>query len=256
MRKFAGLIVQEHRHYGLFNYVMAGLVGIIVFLGPVLIVQLFPNPINYDTNYVRVIMAIIAAFLITILSIAMFSSSLNRDIKTKELWLHNSQSIYTLIGAKIVYHILSLITLNFIAFLGFFFVGDLIEGTFMQYLIFGIACLIHVVLIYIFFTVVVLFLTGLNTQLARYIGKISYAVMLITVIFLMELLNRLPEVTLLQVGRVQMSILNQYLPSFADRGINFSLFFDFYLVEEIVASAIFVFIYMVSCKWIERVITR
>ncbi|RKJ59892.1 hypothetical protein D7X33_28745, partial [Butyricicoccus sp. 1XD8-22] len=79
-----------------------------------------------------------------------------------------------------------------IAFIGFFFVGDLIVGTIMQYLIFGIACLIIVTMTYLFFIVVVLFLTGLKTQLARYIGKLSYVVMFITVILLLELLNRLP----------------------------------------------------------------
>ncbi|RKJ59896.1 hypothetical protein D7X33_28740, partial [Butyricicoccus sp. 1XD8-22] len=111
MRKFVGLIGQEHRHYGLFNYVMAGLVGLVVFLGPVVIAQVFPNENYYDVNNIRFGMTIIAAVFIGILSIAMFTSSLNRDIKTKELWLHNNQTIYALIGAKIVYHGISLIVL-------------------------------------------------------------------------------------------------------------------------------------------------
>ncbi|KGR91577.1 hypothetical protein CD30_04515 [Ureibacillus massiliensis 4400831 = CIP 108448 = CCUG 49529] len=256
MRKFVGLIGQEHRHYGLFNYVMAGLVGLVVFLGPVVIAQVFPNENYYDVNNIRFGMTIIAAVFIGILSIAMFTSSLNRDIKTKELWLHNNQTIYALIGAKIVYHGISLIVLNIIAFIGFFFVGDLIVGTIMQYLIFGIACLIIVTMTYLFFIVVVLFLTGLKTQLARYIGKLSYVVMFITVILLLELLNRLPNFTFLQIGKVQLSSLNAYLPTFADTKMDISLFHDFYLVEEIVASLVFILIYILSCKWIERVITR
>ncbi|BDH62822.1 hypothetical protein MTP04_29520 [Lysinibacillus sp. PLM2] len=256
MNKFLGLVIQEHRHYGLFNYVMAGLVGLVVFLGPVVILQIFPSEHTYNVNNIRFVMTIVAAFFIGILSIFVFTSSLNRDIKSKELWLHNSQSIYTLIGAKVVYHAISLIVLNVIAFIGFFFVGDLIVGTILQYLILGIACLIIVMLTYLFFIVVVLFLTGLKTQLARYIGKLSYVVMFITVILLLELLNRLPNFTFLQIGKVQLSNLNDYLPIFTVSEIGLSLFHDFYLVEEIVASLVFILIYILSCKWIERVITR
>ncbi len=189
MKKFFGLLVHEHRHYALFNYVMAGLVGIVVFLGPVLIVQFFPNVNYYDIPEIRLTMSMLAASLVWILSIAVFIGSLNRDIKTKELWLHNSQSIYALIGAKVVYHGISLIALSFIAFIGLFFVGDLIVGTMMQYLIFGFACLFIVMMIYIFFIVFVLFLYALNTQFARYIGKLSYVVMFVAAILLIELIE-------------------------------------------------------------------
>lgn len=256
MKKFAGMIVQEHRQYALFNYVMAGLVGIVVFLGPVVIGQLFLNSNDYNVNVVRFTMSIIAASLVCLLSIGMFSSSLNRDIKTKELWLHNSQSIYALIGSKAIYHGLSLIALSVIPFIGLFFVGDLIVGTLLQYLVFGIASLFLVIFIYIFFMGVVLFLTALNTQLARYIGKLSYVVMFISVIVLLELQNRLPSITFLQIGKVQFEFYNIYLPTFANNEIYFSLFSDFYIVEEIVSSAVFILIYILSCKWIERVITR
>ncbi|RKJ51336.1 hypothetical protein D7X33_32320, partial [Butyricicoccus sp. 1XD8-22] len=85
---------------------------------------------------------------------------------------------------------------------------------------------------------------------------LSYVVMFITVILLLELLNRLPNFTFLQIGKVQLSSLNAYLPTFADTKMDISLFHDFYLVEEIVASLVFILIYILSCKWIERVITR
>lgn len=256
MNKFLGLVIQEHRHYTLFNCVMAGLVGIFVFLGPVVIEQLFPNPEFYDGNYIRLILTMIAGSLTWILSVCMFSSSLNRDIKTKELWLHNSQSIYALIAAKVIYHAMSLVGLSFIAFIGFFLVGDLIVGTIMQYMALGIACLILVILIYSFFIAVILFVTALTNQLARYIGKLSYAVMLITVIIIVEIFNRFPSFTFLQFGKVELSIFDKYLPTFADRALDVRLFFDFYILEEVVMAAVVILIYLVSCKWIERVSTR
>ncbi|CAM5214317.1 hypothetical protein UACE39S_05497 [Ureibacillus acetophenoni] len=256
MNKFFGLVIQEHRYYTMSNVVMAGLVGIFIFLGPLAIIQIFPNTGHYDVNNIRMIFTMIAGSLVWIFSIAMFSSSLNRDIKTKELWLHNSQSIYSLIGAKVIYHCISMIALGIVAFTGFFFVGDLIVGTLMQYLVFGIACFILVFAFYLFFIVVILFVTALNNQLARYIGKLSYVVMLITVMLILEIINRLPNFTLVQFGKVESSFFNQYLPTFSDRSMNVNLYFDFYIVEEIVMTMVLILLYVVSCKWIERVSTR
>lgn len=256
MKKFFGLLVQEYRYYALFNYGLAGLVGIVVFLGPVLIVQLFPNTTYYNIPDVRLSMSMVAAVSIVLFSVGLFSSSLNRDIKSKELWLHNSQSIYTLIGAKLIYHGLTMIALCFIPYIGLFFVGELIEGTFLQYVVFGFAGLFLAVMMYIFLIVIGLILIALNTQLARYIGKFSYVVLFVAVLLMIEVLNRLPELSFLQIGKVPLSNLNEYLPTFANNKISMSLYFDFYLVEEIVMTALVVLFYMLSCKWIERVITR
>ncbi|HWL23241.1 MAG TPA: hypothetical protein VNR38_05760 [Ureibacillus sp.] len=256
MKKFTGLLVQEHRHFGLSNYLIAGLTAIFVFLGPELIYKVFQDQMQSDVSGIRFMMTILAAALVGLNSIVMFSSSLNRDIKTKELWLHNSQSMYTLIGAKIVYHGLSLITLCFIAFLGLFFVGGLIVGTLWQYLIFGIACLIITILFYIFFIAVVLFLIALNTQISRYLGKLSYILVVVIGVFLLELLERFPTISFLKIGRVPLSNFNAYLPTFADRQLGINLYFDFYFVEVVVIGAIVIAIYLLMCKWMERVITR
>lgn len=256
MKKFFGLLVQEYRHYALLNYGLAALIGIFVFIGPIVIVQVFPNSPYYNVPDVRLSLIMVSVFAILILSVGMFSSSLNREMKTKELWLHNSQSIYTLIGAKLIYHGLTMIALCFIPYIGLFFVGDLIEGTVLQFLMFGIAGLFFASMIYIFFIVICLFYIALNTQMARYIGKLSYVVMLLAFLFMIEVLNRLPNLPFLQMGKVPMSNLNEYLPTFADNKIAISVYFDFYLVEEFVMTGILILIYMLSCKWIERVITR
>lgn len=256
MKKFFGLLVQEYRHYALLNYGLAALIGIFVFIGPIVIVQVFPNTPYYNVPDVRLSLIMVSVVSIVLLSIGMFSSSLNRDMKTKELWLHNSQSIYTLIGAKLIYHGLAMIALCFIPYIGLFFVGDLIEGTLLQYLMFGIAGLFLVSMMYIFLIVICLFFIALNTQLAQYIGKFSYVVMLVSFLFMIEIFNRLPSLPFLQIGKVPLSHLNEYLPTFAENRISISLYFDFYIVEEIVMTGIIILIYMMSCKWLERVITR
>ncbi|KGR78226.1 hypothetical protein [Ureibacillus manganicus] len=193
MQKFLGLLVQEYRNYALFNYGLAALIVIVVFLGPLLVVQFFPNTAYYNVPDVRLSMSMVAAVSIVLLSVGLFSSSLNRDIKLKELWLHNSQSIYSLVGAKLIYHGLTMIALCFIPYIGLFFVGDLIVGTFLQYLVFGFAGLFLAITMYIFFIVITLLWIALNTQLSRYIGKLSYVVLFIAVLFIIELLNRLPN---------------------------------------------------------------
>lgn len=256
MKKFVGLLKQEYRYYSLTYFITLVLTAVFVILGPELLVQFFRNQITSHVTQIRFTLTIIAASLVWIFSLVMFASSLQRDMKIKDLWLHNSQSIYALIGAKIVSHGVGLLALSFIASIGFLFVGDLIVGTPMQYLILGVNFLILIIMVYIFFIVICLVMIALNKQLSIYIGKVSYFVMLIAAFLLFDLIDRLPNFTFLQIGRIPLSNMNVYLPTFAYTEFDVSLFFDFYLVEEIVMIAVIILIYMLSCKWIERVITR
>ena len=255
MKKFLGLLQQEHRQYAVFNYVLAGLIGIVIFIGPILLVEVLLEG-RFKVEDVRFPITIIVAMFTIVLSIGLFLSSLRNDIRRKELWLHNPQSIYALIGVKALYHGISLILLNVVTFCGSFFVGDIIVGTLKEYIVLAIACLYIGIIVYMFLLVVALFLFAVNKQFARYIGKLSYIVMFLTIILLLELLNRFANVAFLNIGHVSLSNLNDYLPTFNKNKVDLSLFIDFYVVEEIVVSVVFIFIYMLLCKWIERMITR
>ena len=255
MKKFLGLLQQEHRQYAVFNYVLAGLIGIVIFLGPIVLVQVLKEG-QFKAEYLRFPITIIVAMFTVVLFIGLFISSLRNDIRRKELWLHNPQSIYALISVKALYHGICLILLNVITFCGLFFVGDIIVGTLTEYLVMAFACLYIGIIVYFFLIVVALFLFAINKQTARYIGKFSYIVMFLTIILLLELLNRFANITFLNIGHVSISSLNAYLPTFKKSDLEVSLFIDFYVVEEIVVSVVFIFIYMLLCKWIERMITR
>ena len=253
MKKFVSLVKREHAQYGTNSYIMAVLVLLAISIGPIAIEKLAPKFPSVD---IRFFLIVACVGLIVIYSIAMATASLNKDIKVKEIWLHNTESIYKLIGVKVIYQGLVMLVINCLLFFGFFFTGDLIKGSFSEYIVFAAFYLYLIIVIYTFFTIIVLFYHACNSQMYAWIGKLGYVVTFVVLFFVFRALDYLPELTFLQVGHVQVEQLNKYLPIFSKDEFTFTGFIDFYILEELFYTVLLIGAYVVACKWIEKVITR
>lgn len=254
MKKFVGLFELEHRHYATFYYVIAGLVLMTVFLGPLALHYFYPH---ITVEIFRLGGVLFVASILFALVIGKLIASFNREVKVKEIWLHNSSSIYTLVGSKILFHAVALTVLEAVAFVGLFFVGDLIEGTVLEYSVLALMSFVLAIMIYALAVIFIFVFYVLNLQMARYVRKWSNVVMFIAILLFFKVFDWLPTITILKVGEIDMSKLNSYLPiSPGNRDPMVKLFTNFYMLEEIVFSLILIVIYLATCKWFERVITR
>ena len=252
MKKFWGLLKREY----LLNRANSYSMLVILLFSLVFI----PIGVEYNSNYnvesIRAIIVLGSAIIIGGYAIIMTIISINKDVKIKDLWLTNSQSIYRLVGVKAVYQLVVMFILSAVNFIALFFVDDIIKGTATQFLTLLVLYFYTILACFALFTIIGILCNSFLKQLSFWIGKLSYIVGVVVLFFLFRLLEYLPTLEFLQIGRVRISDLNDSLPTFNESYISFGGFIDFYIVEELFYIGIFAGIYVIGCKWLERVITR
>lgn len=253
MKQFIGLLKMEHRHLGGTYMVLAALSLIALYIAPYGFVYFFPHLI---VEHVRFMILIPLAILNYLAGIVLFGSSLKRDIKVKDIWLHSASTMYMLVGVKMVYQLIGLIIVEACVFSGFFFIGDLVEGTILEFIVFALFSTVLTIFFYVFLIVFVYFFIVLYLQGARFVGKFSIVIMLGAMIVYFKILEWLPTETPLQVGKVDFSWLENYMPNFGNDVDVTVVFSSLYIVEELFMWAVLIAIFMGTSKWLERVLTR
>ncbi|MER1956881.1 MAG: hypothetical protein ABS942_05860 [Solibacillus sp.] len=253
MKQFIGLLKMEHRHLGVTYLVLAALSLIALYIAPLGIVYYYPHLV---VEHVRFTSLIPLAILNYLAGIVLFRSSLKRDIKVKDIWLHSASTMYMLVGVKMVYQLIGLIIVEACVFSGFFFIGDLVEGTILEFIVFALFSTVLTIFFYVFLIVFVYFFIVLNLQGKRYIGKFSIILMLGALLVYFKILEWLPTETPLQVGKVDFSWLENYMPNFGNDVDVTVVFSSLYIVEELFMWAVLIAIFMGTSKWLERVLMR
>ena len=254
MNKFWGLFKREHLLHSSNSYSMlVVLLFSLVFL-PIGI-EHYDN--NYDAETVRVFVVFGSAMVLVGYAIIMTIGSINKDVKIKDIWLPNSQSIYRLVGAKVIYQLAVMLLLSTANFIALFFVDDILEGTTTQFLTLFVFYFYIMLGFFTVYTVIGIVFNSFFKQLSLWIGKLSYIVGVVILFFILQSLDYfLPSLKFLQIGHVSLSKLYEFFPIFNDSSIYLDEFIDFYIVEEIFFIGVLVLLYVIGCKWLERVITR
>lgn len=247
MKAFIGLLEKER-----IRYLSVGIIGLVfslfaVWLGPILLHRYNSHFIVYNSRFFIVVAVVV---LTALFSLFYFITSVKRDVKQKELWLHNRQSISTLIFAKFLYQGIQMIVICAVAFIGFFFVGEEIVGTFSQKIFFYGTCIYYVISAYLVFGLIALFFEIVRLQLRRLIKKGST---IITIIIIIVIIDILPD-DFLPYWKISDESLRQIFPQFKNGTT--AMFFDIYLAEELFTFVMYIVFYIVTCKWLERVLTR
>lgn len=253
MKQFIGLYKMEHRYHAVMYTVVAALTLIVLFIVPYAVVYYLPHLLIEEVRFTSIIPLVILNFIAVSV---LFVSGLKRDTNMKDIWLHNASTIYMLVGVKIVYHLTALIIVEAFVFSGFFFIGDLVEGTLFEFIVFALFSGVFISFLYILSIVFVYFFTVLYLQGARFVGKFSIVIMFAAIVIYLRILEWLPEETPLQVGKVSLSWLENYMPSFGHDVDVTVLFSGMYIVEELFMWAVLIIIFIGTSKWLERVLTR
>lgn len=255
MRKFLSLLKREWHLYKIWPFI-ALLVGV-VFIG---ILPIFEYRFNnsFSEEDLRFQVMIIGVFFLGAVMPFQFIFSIRRDIRTKELWLHNSSSILVLIGVKLVYTLIWVMLMSFLYTIPFYFLEEIVTGTvisifWMQLLIISILfvlCILTCGIALLFY--------ALYLQLKRYI---SYGSLLVTGVLFGSFLFGVDKVTtsdlykqVLYHGEISLSVIERNMPEFKNG--TFLLLGDMYIFEELVVWLLMVLCFIAASKWIERVVTR
>jgi len=244
-----GLFKYEYDHYGLLNIITLGLAIFAMSLVPVMFEQ-------YDDKYIstniRLVMVPLTVGVVFLTSLVLLVASINKDIKMKELWLHNSQSIYRLIGVKVLFHGLVMITINVIPYIGYYFT-DVITGTISEYFILYFYYLFVLVVLYISGTLIALLHLAVYQQISKFIGKLSVVVTFVIFILLINLIEKIPT-NYLEVGKISLLKLQEFAVGFP--GLEVTVISEIYILQLLFDFIVSIIIYMLICKWIERLAMR
>lgn len=251
MKAFNGLLKKERFDYLGTGFGLLGIVLILIWLAPIAIHRYFDSTSIHHNRYVLVVVCFILIIMVGLLY--QFMGSLNRDISRRELWLHNQQSIVKLVFAKAVYQGIQTILLCSVSFIGFFFVGEEVVGSMKQMLVFYMFSMYIVLAAYVSFSLMLLCFFALNIQLNRYIGKLSGFITFIGGVAFITLSGDTPS-HFLPYWKISTEPIIANLPQFNNETILIAQ--ELYLVEGFAYLLFFIFLFVLACKWIERVITR
>ena len=244
-----GLFKYEYAHYGMLNIITLGLAIFAVSLVPVMFEQ-------YDDKYIstniRLVMVPTTVGFVFLTSLVLLVGNINKDIKMKELWLHNSQSIYRLIGVKVIFHGLVMITINIIPYIAYYFT-DVITGTIFEYFVLYFYYLFVLVVLYIAGTLIALFHLAVYQQISKFIGKLSVVVTFVLFILIMEVIDNSPT-NYLEVGKISLLKLQEFAVGFP--GLEVTIISEVYILQLLFDFIVSIIIYMLICKWIERLAMR
>lgn len=250
MKAFIGLLQKERIRYlsvGVIGFVFAVLA---VWLGPIILHRYNGNVSVYNSRFIIVIIVTVISVL---QSLIFFITSVKRDTKQKDLWLHNHQSIYTLIFVKFLYHGVQMFLTTAAVLLGFFFVGNEVVGSIAQIIFFYGSCLYYVVCAYIVSGIIGLSFFTIDLQMKKFVKRGSILLTIIVFFGIIRLFSLLPE-KVLPYWKISNEWLQKIYPEF-ENGTSV-MFYEIYLADELFSMVMLIVIYVVICKWLERVMTR
>lgn len=257
MKKIVSLIKKEW-HTNKLWWIFIVLFGFVfIWLLPPLIGHFSKSTLNsQEMRNLNLFITFISLLLIPIIQLHV---SLHRDIKQKDIWLHNPSSIFTLIGAKWLFVLLALIITSFLLFSGFFFLGNYIIGKWWQIVLLISVLTFLETVFYVAFSMLSLLFYALYLQVKRYIGRFSLFVVFAITILFVWLLGKLPENFLeFPYGKIPTDWIFTNLPTFTSSSIEitYDIHFNLYFTNFIVDILLFIICFTGSSKWIEKVITR
>lgn len=205
-----------------------------------------------SSGEMRTVLIFISLLLFFILPIIQLHASLNNDIKQRDIWLHNPSKIFTLIGAKWAFVLITLVSTSLFCFLGFFFLGDNLVGTWQQIVLLIVFLTLFEVYCYVIFSNLFLLLFAFYLQIKRYIGQFSLFITFLLIILFFWFL-KVGKIHL-PYGKIPTDWIYDHLPTFKSSEIFIEL--ELYYADLIISFIILTIFYIIGCKWIEKVITR
>ncbi len=254
MKKFISLLKMEHHDFKAW-YVIYLLLSIIsIYILPSVMKQF--TSLMMSVIEIRITFIIISLAILVLLGIIQFISSMRMSLKSKELWLHNSSSIITLLGAKLLYPLFALTGSTVMISSGFYFLGDLLEGTFIQMMNLNLFIMLAMLYGYFLFACVVTIIYAFSKQLKRYIGGFSVLVTFILTMIILTSSDHLPNEGLLAFGKITIDNFENYFPRVTSDMVELTFTMDVYIVQEIALLLFLLACFAIGAKWIERVITH
>ncbi|WP_431027931.1 hypothetical protein [Lysinibacillus sp. LZ02] len=256
MKKFVSLVKKEWHDYKLWLILLIFAGAFFIGVLPTFADRL-PNLVLSPSD-VRLTAIFMGGTVLYFVATIQFILSIRRDIKMKEIWLHSTRRITTLIGAKFCFSVIWVTALSFIYGLASYFVGDALQGEIQQLIFFHMMYVLLAFLFVILFTVTALVFYAIYLQLKRYIGLASIVVTGISFFLYIYIFVKWTESVnygeIMYVGEVSLAPLEKFFPSMY-RGETFVVG-HVYVMEELFSIVLLVGCFIVASKWIERVITR
>ena len=256
MGKFVSLVKKEWHEYKLWAFLMV-FVGLF-FIG---ILPMFADRLpnwRLAQDDVRLAILFVAVGGLYFTASIQFIISLRKDIRMKEIWLHNSRGILTLIGAKSCFTICWGTVISIIYGVASYFLGDALYGELYQLIFFHLMVVVLSFYTITLFTVTALVFYTIYLQIKRYIGIASIVVtgilFFLSIYVMDKLTTSILYEKLLYIGEVSLDSLEKFFPvAFNDPA---PIVVHLYIFEEIFITAFLVACFIAASKWIERVITR
>ncbi|WP_042473230.1 hypothetical protein [Bacillus ndiopicus] len=244
--------------------VVRGNVFVLLVVGPLLVLGV-PYIIDKNVETSMGLNELIIMFLFFAISLGVMATptqyitSIRMDVNRKEVWLHSPQSIYCLLGAKALFSICMFIIFTFVVFCsGFIMVSAQLEWPIFKAFIASIAMTISLtglqLLILAYMHVFYIF----YLQLKCYIGKLAVVITVPFAIFVGYILTKIEDSAwfraIVQHGYISLEPIENYLqPS------NHDVFFyvgSIYLVQLVFYALCITVLFIVSSKWLEKVVSQ
>ena len=183
-----------------------------------------------------------------------FLRSMSLDVRQKEIWLHNSSSMYELVGVKIIFTSISMAVSALLYTIQFYFLKPFLTGTLE---IFNLQLLISFFMgtIALAILVLLLFAFAFHKTMQHYIKGFAIITSVAFMIVVPKILGDIALLDALEVFPLSIAFLENYLPKFYSE----SLYVDFgeiYLGSELFLWALTAVGFVLACKWTEKVITK
>lgn len=252
-----GLLLKEWMLYKTWLFGSA-VMGIGVLILPIILERYLITEI--PVQEIRLVLMFVMLGFSVVNILIQFSISLNSDNAKKEMWLHNSHSMQTLIGAKFLFSLVIYFLGNiFITTAGIYFLSDLFLGSFAHLLNLQLLLIVLMLFVGIIGNVAWLFFWTIYLEGKNWIGKFSLittvAIFFLLTSYLPKLFSFLSLDKILKQGEISLKFIEDYLPSITIS--NFILELDsIFILEELFSWIIFILLFWFICKWLEKVVTR
>ncbi|WP_369436032.1 hypothetical protein [Lysinibacillus fusiformis] len=259
LKKFSGLMKKEWVLYRgrLFFTIVGGLALSLVV--PYLLLR-FGDGFTTAHQQLFFLFTILVLMLGNFYAVLQFFSSMRFDLKAKEMWLHSTSSIAQLVGVKIIFTLIGYAIFNLLfTSLALYFVRENYVATFgevllLLFLIVGMIVMFQFVL----FVILLLFL-AFTLQMKHFIGRFSFVIAIPAFFLSMDVWFRFTESVfydkILRFGEIRISRLEHYLPKAEVPTMQIELG-SLYFVEEFFFIIVIAVLFIVSTKWLEKVVLR
>lgn len=257
MKSFFALMQKEWTVYRVQIFVMFVLSLLLMFVVPYLIDKNMEMTIPPEqVVFSLMLLGLVLATMGVVMQLMM---SLKADVRRKEMWLHSPQSIYQLVGAKMLFNwcVSAVFTLT-VLLIGLSLVSTYFGWSMAQVVVASIAMSVIVLGWQIFLLVFIQIFYSLYLQMQCYIGRFAIAVTVPLVALMLFIMAKFEESALFQAlfqhGYVSLEPLERYLQPTDDS--MFILIGSMYIVQELFYICLLIACFLVSAKWLEKVVSR